>query len=168
MRHRQIDSPLGQLTLVVDAQGVLCGLFAQDDVHRPSQAAMGELDEEIAGEVVHQLGEYFAGERIAFDLSMTLHATQFQTQVLQAVQQIGYGQRLSYNELAAAIGYPEASRAAAAAVGHNPIMIIIPGHRVLSGMAALSDDSPAVVRKRWLLEHESRVAARLHRSEQAG
>lgn len=80
---------------------------------------------------IQQFGEYFAGQRRTFDLPLDLQGTDFQRSVWQQLQQIPYGETVSYSELAARLGRPQSSRAVANAVGRNPVLIAVPCHRVL-------------------------------------
>lgn len=168
MKHRQIDSPVGPLTLVVNDHGVLSGLYFDDQTNRPSEAALGELDQAVAADAVQQLGEYFAGQRSTFDLQISLHGTEFQVQVWEALRNVPFGQSVSYSALAALLGHPHASRAVGAAVGRNPITIIVPCHRVVGSRGALTGYSGGIDRKRWLLDHEAAVAREKWGSGEAG
>ncbi len=82
-------------------------------------------------EVFVQLDEYFAGKRQTFDLPVDLQGTEFQQRVWKLLQDIPYEKTLSYNQLANVYGNPKTIRAVAAANGANPILIVIPCHRVI-------------------------------------
>jgi len=101
-----------------------------------------------------QLGEYFAGERHAFDLPIAPRGTGFQERVWRALLAIPYGTTWSYGQLAHAIGRPSASRAVGTANGANPISIIVPCHRVIAASGALTGYAGGLAAKRWLLDHE--------------
>jgi methylated-DNA-[protein]-cysteine S-methyltransferase len=79
------------------------------------------------------LEEYFAGERTEFDIPMELDGTVFQRAVWEELTRIGYGETISYGELARRVGRPKGPRAVGQANGRNPIPIIVPCHRVLAG-----------------------------------
>src|SRR4029077_4551660 len=84
-------------------------------------------------DVVHQLRAYFAGERRAFDLSVDLSGVSpFQRRVLMAAVSVPAGQVWSYGEIRPPIGRPGGSRAVGQALGHNPVPIVIPCHRVIA------------------------------------
>lgn len=157
MKHRTIDSPVGQLTLVVDGDGVLCALYTDGQKHFPGEDALGERDDTVAQEAVDQLGEYFAGRRTGFDLPLAPRGTAFQKQVWEALAAIPAGQTRSYGEVARDLGRPGASRAVGAATGRNPISIVVPCHRLVGASGALTGYAGGVERKRWLLGHERAV-----------
>jgi methylated-DNA-[protein]-cysteine S-methyltransferase len=89
-------------------------------------------------EAVRQLSEYFAGERKEFDFPLAPEGTEFQRAVWKRLQEIPYGQTISYGELARRVGNPKASRAVGAANGKNPIPIVIPCHRVIGADGKLT------------------------------
>ena len=102
-----------------------------------------------------QLAAYFAGTRRSFDLPLDLErGTAFQQSVWRALLQIPYGATLSYGALGAVIGKPSAVRAVGAAVGRNPVSIIVPCHRVLGAHGALTGYAGGLERKTALLQGE--------------
>ena len=107
-----------------------------------------------------QLDEYLAGRRRTFDLATdTVLATPFQRTVLERLaHDVGYGTTTSYGALAAAIGRPAASRAVGAALGSNPLCIVLPCHRVVAASGALTGYAGGVEAKRQLLELEAAAA----------
>lgn len=104
-----------------------------------------------------ELEEYAAGRRRAFDLPLNPAGTPFQRQVWRALLDIPYGETRSYGALAAAIGKPGAARAVGAACGRNPLVVLIPCHRVVGADGALTGYSAegGVERKAALLELEA-------------
>jgi methylated-DNA-[protein]-cysteine S-methyltransferase len=126
--YTTVASPLGELLLTA-VEGRLTGLYMPVEVHGPP-AGMARDDGAFAV-VRRQLEEYFARERQAFDLPVAPPGTPFQQRVWAELQRIGYGETISYAELAARIGRPTAIRAAGAANGANPVSIIIPCHGVI-------------------------------------
>jgi methylated-DNA-[protein]-cysteine S-methyltransferase len=156
-----VDSPVGPLTLVA-AGGALAGLYMTEQRHLPPGEAFGEAQQDPRGEpfaaAAEQLREYFAGERTAFDLRLTLLGTGFQRRVWAALRDIPYGQTISYGQLADRIGQPSASRAVGLANGKNPIGIIVPCHRVVGADGRLTGYGGGIDRKRYLLAHEQRVS----------
>ena len=157
--HAVVDSPVGPLTLVA-ADGVLAGLYMTEQRHLPPREVFGEPaeDDEPLAEAAAQLREYFAGGRTAFDLELATHGTAFQRRVWAALQDIPYGQTVSYLQLADRIGQPSASRAVGLANGKNPIGIIVPCHRVVGADGGLTGYGGGIDRKRFLLAHEQRVS----------
>ena len=107
-----------------------------------------------------QLEDYLAGRRRDFDLTVDLAlATPFQRQVLTALPQVvGYGRRASYGEVAAGLGRPTASRAVGAALGANPLCVVLPCHRVVGAAGALTGYAGGLAAKRYLLDLEARSA----------
>jgi len=101
-----------------------------------------------------QLDEYFNKKRKDFNFPLVLHGTDFQVDVWKALQQIPYGETRSYGEIAAAIGRPKASRAAGMANNRNPIVIIVPCHRVIGGNGNLVGYAGGLDLKQKLLEIE--------------
>ena len=83
-------------------------------------------------DIKKQLGEYFSGKRTTFDIKINPTGTDFQKMVWKELQNIPYGETKSYSEIAAAAGNKNAQRAIGNACNKNPIMIIIPCHRVVS------------------------------------
>ncbi|MFD1152105.1 methylated-DNA--[protein]-cysteine S-methyltransferase [Saccharothrix hoggarensis] len=152
--HTVVDSPVGEITLVA-RDGALAGLYLTEHRHRPAFETFGDRDDGPFGEVVAQLEEYFAGERTDFDLPLHPVGTPFQRTVWQALRGIGFGETVSYGELAARIGRPTASRAVGLANGKNPISIIVPCHRVVGSTGALTGYGGGIERKRLLLAFES-------------
>ncbi|MCL2090346.1 MAG: methylated-DNA--[protein]-cysteine S-methyltransferase [Micrococcales bacterium] len=160
MRHTTIPSPLGPLTLVADDDGALTGLYF--DGHRPAPRPdrIGAPVEPgaVFAAVTTQLDEYLAGQRQTFDLPLRTVGTPFQRSVWAALAQIGYGQTTTYGALAVALGRPAASRAVGAAVGRNPLSIVVPCHRVV-GRSGLTGYAGGLERKRHLLDLEQRSPA---------
>jgi methylated-DNA-[protein]-cysteine S-methyltransferase len=102
-----------------------------------------------------QLQDYFAGHRTVFDLPLDLsRGTAFQQSVWQALLNIGAGTHQSYGQLAARLSKPQAVRAVGAAVGRNPVSIIVPCHRVLGSTGQLTGYAGGLERKRALLQLE--------------
>jgi O-6-methylguanine DNA methyltransferase len=111
----------------------------------------------IAGALEAQLREYLEGERRAFDIPLDIAGgSEFRRRVWQVVAAIPYGETLSYAEVAAEAGNPSAYRAAGSACGANPIVIVIPCHRVVGSDKRLHGFGGGLDTKAWLLQHEGR------------
>jgi len=106
-------------------------------------------------ETAKQLGEYFSKKREKFDLPLILYGTDFQKKVWNELQNIPYGKTCSYGELAAITGNSKASRAVGMANNRNPIVIIIPCHRVIGHDGSLTGYAGGLELKRQLLELEN-------------
>jgi methylated-DNA-[protein]-cysteine S-methyltransferase len=160
--HLVITSPIGPLTLV-QAGGALCGLYMDAAAHPPASALLGApaggdgADGAVLAEAAGQLGRYFAGELTGFDLPLRLDGTGFQLRVWAALQGIGYGETISYRQLAERIGQPSAVRAVGLANGRNPVSIIVPCHRVIGADGSLTGYGGGLDRKLFLLDLERRV-----------
>jgi methylated-DNA-[protein]-cysteine S-methyltransferase len=148
-----IDSPIGLLTITVEGEE-LTGLHMHRQRHFPAIPATAERDDAGLAPIVEQLEAYFVGERTTFELPLRLHGTPFQQRVWSALQEIPYGETISYGELARWVGNPNASRAVGTANGHNPVAIVVPCHRVIAAGGGIGGYGGGLDRKRWLLEHE--------------
>lgn len=107
---------------------------------------------------MEQLDEYFAGQRIEFDLQVTQTGTSFQQTVWNELCNIPYGKTISYLELSKRIGNVKAIRAVGTANGTNHVSIIVPCHRVIGSNGSLVGYGGDLWRKKWLLEHEAKYA----------
>ncbi|KRG85525.1 cysteine methyltransferase [Stenotrophomonas daejeonensis] len=153
IHFRQIDSPLGPLTVSASENGLHAVEFPEDDWFLPRDG-WREADHPLLSRARVQLDEYFAGHRRAFDLPLAPQGTPFQREVWFALADIPYGQTSTYAQLAARLGRPGASRAVGAANGRNPLGIILPCHRVVGANGALTGFSGGLEAKRFLLELE--------------
>ena len=152
--HTTVESPIGELLLLGDG-GALRGLYMREG-RKPGTVPRGwARDPEAFVEVRTQLGEYFAGERRSFDLPLEPAGSPFQLQVWRALREIGYGETLSYGELARRIGRPNAPRAVGAANGANPLSVVIPCHRLVGADGTLTGYGGGIERKRRLLDLEA-------------
>jgi len=156
----RLDSPVGKLLLTA-AQNRLLGVYWDgDDSHIQrlmADSCYCEDRDSFLDTVVTQLGEYFQGLRSEFDLPLAPAGTAFQQRVWQRLQAIPHGQTRSYGEIAAQLDNPKGARAVGAAIGRNPIAIIIPCHRVIGSGGTLTGFAGGLSNKQWLLEHEQRV-----------
>ena len=105
-----------------------------------------------------QLIEYFLGTRQVFDIPYHQSGTEFQEKVWAKLAEINYGNTYSYADLAKKLGDPKVIRAAAAANGKNKIAIIVPCHRIIGTDRSLVGYAWGKARKKWLLQHEFRLA----------
>lgn len=141
------ESPIGLLELAAEG-GALCGIgFAR--APRRAQAAAPVLTQAAA-----QLAEYFAGQRREFTLPLALHGTGFQRRVWAELCRIPYGETRTYAQLAAAAGCPKGYRAVGMANHRNPVMIVVPCHRVINTGGALGGYAGGLDAKRTLLALE--------------
>ncbi len=157
-----VDSPLGPLRLAASAKG-LAGLWFEDQKHHPGTLSAPLNPEQTwIAQACAELARYWADPSTAhFSVPLDLQGTAFQLAVWQALQNIRPGQTGSYGELAAQLGYAGAARAIGAAVGRNPVSIIVPCHRVVGQNGALTGYAGGIVRKQALLSAEGAPGHRL-------
>jgi len=149
------DSPVGALLLAGTNSGLKLVSFSAGKRRKGIDNEWSE-DNAAFTEVVDQLQSYFAGERRSFDLPLVLEGTDFQKRIWTALQNIPYGETVSYKMLAERVGSPKAVRAVGAANGANPIPIIIPCHRVIGNDGSLTGFGGGLPLKKKLLELECR------------
>ncbi|MEY4882334.1 MAG: hypothetical protein RIS34_188 [Pseudomonadota bacterium] len=149
-------TPLGPMTLAATHMG-LAGVWFDDQRHRPDHAAWPEdTRHPVLLQAQQQLTQYFAGQRSQFDLPLDLRGgTVFQQAVWQALLALSFGQTTHYGDISRRIGNPKAVRAVGAAVGRNPIGIIVPCHRVVGADGSLTGYAGGLDRKTALLRLES-------------
>ena len=145
-----LDTPIGTLTVVVDAKGALTHVLF--DGQAPPAAS--SVDAERCAPAVRQLREYFAGERTDFDLPLAPAGSDFQRRVWDELRAIGYGAVTDYGTLGARIGRAGAARAVGRANATNPIPIVIPCHRVIGANGSLTGYAGGIEAKRRLLDLE--------------
>ncbi len=145
------DSPVGTLRIAEDGTGITEITLVKSVEETPAQQKT-----ELLKETVRQLEEYFAGSRKGFDLPLSLKGTPFQLSVWEALQTIPYGSTCSYQQIAAQVGSPKACRAVGMANHYNPVIIVVPCHRVIGKNGAMVGFGGGIdVKERLLgLEHE--------------
>lgn len=172
---RVIDSELGPLTAVA-TRGQAVGVFFEGHRRAPVVPGLGPIarlsdvpparaeeqphNAEALDEVEGALRDYLGGgsdartPRVAWRVPEGI-GTEFQRATWAALAETEWGSTITYGELAAAIGRPQAVRAVGAAVGANPLSILVPCHRVVGAGGALTGYAGGIERKTWLLAHES-------------
>lgn len=155
--YTQIESPIDRILITSDGDS-LTGLHMVEHRHYEVLTDDWKRDDAVKpfAEARKQLEAYFAGRMADFDLPLAMRGTEFQQQVWQELQNIPFGQTISYGELARRVGNPNSSRAVGAANGRNPISIIVPCHRVIGSNGKLTGYGGGMQRKEWLLAHESK------------
>ena len=151
-----VDGQFGRLTLVATDRGLRALLWPDDSVSRvPLPAEMiAEEEHPMLSAARLQIEEYLAGERIEFDLKFDLRGTEFQQEVWLGLASIPLGETSTYGEQAMRIGRPKAVRAVGAAVGRNPISVILPCHRVIGASGDLTGFAGGIETKRSMLAFE--------------
>lgn len=153
-------SPLGVVHLAASDKG-LAGIWFEGDRHRPAMQPWAlAADHPRLRQAIAQLDAYFAGRATDFDLPLDLGSgTPFQQSVWRALLELPHGRTTSYGALSAHIGRPRAVRAVGAAIGRNPLSIVVPCHRVLGAGGALTGYAGGLERKAALLRLEGVLAA---------
>ena len=157
----EFESPFGMITVAVDDKGTLeWVLVSPPDKPNKGRESMeeylGELEwnKKRCAHAVKQIMDYCYHERRTFDLKLAIHGTPFRIRVWKELMKIPYGTTISYGEEARRIGNPKASRAVGQANHHNPIMIVIPCHRVISAEGKVKGSESSITIREQLLKHE--------------
>lgn len=161
---RTLKTPLGVLRVAASEDSVV-------SIELPRRRSEPALERWLRSHILHaaetaalrmalaQLREYFAGKRHQFALSVDPAGTEFQRRVWDAVTAIPFGETTSYGKIALELGGSTSPRAVGAAVGANPIPIIIPCHRVIGSDDSLTGYGGGLRMKVWLLRHEGVLLA---------
>lgn len=144
-----MQTPLGLIVIKGTAEAITEIAFADTPLSVDKQLP------EVMKRCVQQLQEYFDGKRTDFDLPLQPEGTMFQENVWTILQRIGYASTASYRELSQLLGDEKKARAVGAASSANPIVIVVPCHRLLGSDDSLTGYVGGLWRKQWLLEHEA-------------
>ena len=152
------ESPLGPMIIAATQHGI-AGIWFVDQRHMPDHSQWPHDDQHaLLLQAMRQLDEYFRGARSTFDLPLDLQGgTAFQQSVWRALLAIPSGGTTSYGILSQRIGKPAAVRAVGAAVGRNPVSVVVPCHRVLGADGSLTGYAGGLERKTALLRLEGVV-----------
>lgn len=147
--------PLGPMIIAATARGI-AGIWFEGQKHMPGHSPWPEQPEHpVLARAIDQLRQYFDGMRDPFDLPLDLQCgTAFQQSVWQALLSIPHGGTTSYGKLGQHIGRAAAVRAVGAAVGRNPLCVVVPCHRVLGADGSLTGYAGGLDRKTALLRLE--------------
>ncbi len=151
MLTKTMDTPIGPISIVAKGQYITSLSFGKADATKNDGT---DVEAELLDRAESQLHEYFAGTRRDFDLLLELTGTDFQRAVWTRCAQIPCGQTITYGQLAADIGRPKAARAVGMAMHDNPIVLIVPCHRVVGATGSLTGFAGGLDTKRWLLDNE--------------
>ncbi|PCI75155.1 hypothetical protein COB21_05980 [Candidatus Aerophobetes bacterium] len=161
-----LDTPLDPMLAISDSNG----LYLLEFVGRKGlQQAIEKLCKEKAATIIFgepepmklirkELAAYFAGTLKKFETPVHIRGSVFQRKVWQELLNVPYGETKSYLEQAEAIGNKKAVRAVAGANAANRFGIMIPCHRIINTSGELGGYGGGITRKKWLLEHESKMA----------
>ena len=157
VRHTVAETRLGRLLLVAEDEA-LTGVYYPHHWYPPSSADLGpevvERDDLLA-RAAGELRAYLAGERRTFGLPVTTHGDDFSERVWALLRDIPYGRTTTYGALADRLGDRALAQRVGQAVGHNPLSIVIPCHRVVGANGSLTGYAGGLARKRTLLELEA-------------
>lgn len=145
-----IESPLGLLQLTSNNRAILSVSFTDQKIPAPDSKHLPE----ILYTAKIQFSEYFLGNRTSFSFPVCLSGTIFQKKVWNTVTLVPYGDTCTYGEIAKKIGNEAFTRAVGLANSKNPLLIIIPCHRIVGARGKLTGYSGGLWRKKWLLHHE--------------
>jgi methylated-DNA-[protein]-cysteine S-methyltransferase len=160
--HTTIDSKLGDLTVVARA-GIVVGLYFPGHWYRPDPTSFGLCSDVGFDALRDQIGEYLTGDRREFEVPVTSDGDDYQKRVWSLVRQIPYGKTASYGELARQLGEGTTPQEVGAAVGRNPVCLLVPCHRVVGAGGKLTGYAGGLARKRFLLKLEEKVLGRTSR-----
>lgn len=160
-RHAHLATVLGELLVVAD-DGGLVGIYFPGHWHPPSVDAIGvrvdSTSDPLFVQLERELGEYLDGRRTDFDVPTAGEGDAFEEAVWAMLREIPFGETTTYGELALRLGDRNLARRVGYAVGHNPLSILVPCHRVLGADGSLTGYAGGLERKRFLLELEGASA----------
>lgn len=153
--YKIMPTIVGKLKLVASRNGLAAILWEND---KPSRVRLGQLTEDnnhpILLQAERELAEYLAGKRKVFSVKLDPMGTAFQSKVWEALEKIPFGETRSYGEIARQIGKAKAVRAVGAAIGRNPISVMVPCHRVIGAHGELTGFAGGLKIKERLLALE--------------
>jgi methylated-DNA-[protein]-cysteine S-methyltransferase len=151
----RLDTPMGPMTAAATANG-LAGLWFDDQTHHPGLLAVPvDADQPWLQATARALAAYFDGAANPLQgLALDMHGTPFQQAVWRALQTLARGDTCTYGQIAKQVGSAAAVRAAGAAIGRNPVGILVPCHRVVGRDGSLTGYAGGLHRKQALLQLE--------------
>ncbi|MBC7936502.1 MAG: methylated-DNA--[protein]-cysteine S-methyltransferase [Rhizobacter sp.] len=152
-------SPAGIIKLTAEDDSLTELFFASTEKNGIKEESIKDFaaaDMPVLQKTVQQLEEYFAGQRMEFNLPMNQKGTPFQQKVWAGLMNIKAGNTLSYLAFSKRLGDTKAIRAVGTANGKNNISIIVPCHRVIGSNGSLVGYGGDMWRKKWLLDHEAK------------
>lgn len=150
-----LDTPVGRLAVATDGSAVLSIRIATDRVQ-----GLAQTETPVAMQTINELEEYFAGKRKDFGIPIRMNGTVFQIRVWNELLKIPHGSVTTYGEIAARIGKPGAARAVGMACNRNPLLIVVPCHRVVGQDGSLTGYAAGTDKKRMLMELENGIQER--------
>jgi methylated-DNA-[protein]-cysteine S-methyltransferase len=155
-----ITTPLGELLLARTEQG-LCGVWFEGQSHHPGvlQAPVKTADP-LLQQAALELQAYFGGSSAGFTVPLDPQGSRFQRAVWSALRSIPPGTTCAYSDIALSIQAPQAVRAVGAAIGKNPLSVVVPCHRVVGRNGSLTGYAGGLSRKQVLLALENAPASK--------
>jgi len=158
VNYAYLETPVGILLIAGNDAAVECISFPRHGKAAKPEPGWLKSQRGAVAEAIRQLREYFAGGRTGFDLPLAPKGTEFQRAVWRQLQDIPYGETISYGDLARRVGNPKAARAVGSANGANPLPIVIPCHRVIAGDGSIGGFGGGLPTKEILLSLEQRTS----------
>ncbi|WP_328535659.1 methylated-DNA--[protein]-cysteine S-methyltransferase [Streptomyces sp. NBC_00344] len=156
-RHAVVVTVLGEVTVVASGDAIT-GLYFPHHWYMPSEASLGTrvavADDALLDRARAQLGEYLDGGRTVFDLPTATDGDPLQERVWAVLNEIPFGETTTYGAIAERLGNKALAQSVGRAVGHNPISVIVPCHRVVGSDGRLTGYAGGLKRKQTLLELE--------------
>lgn len=144
------DTKIGRIQIEENGEAITKIHYVKKDIQENTEGK----ETKLLKEAIKQLNEYFEGKRSSFNLQLAPEGTEFQKKVWNALREIPFGETKSYGEIARLIGNEKASRAVGMANNKNPIMIVIPCHRVIGANGKLVGYAGGIEVKEMLLNLE--------------
>ena len=155
MNQSVMASPVGRLLLGArDGKLVMVKVLGADE-----HLGVSCSEDPVLDMAQKQLAQYFAGEQATFDLPIAMRGTAFELAVWKQLREIPFGETVSYGQLAKILGKPSAARAVGRACSRNPLLIVVPCHRVVASSGRLTGFAGGMAAKRTLLVHEGHTIA---------
>ncbi len=149
MEFTQIETPIGIIMIQGDENGISSISISEETIENTSEIHSSLIQAQ------KQILEYFANQRTEFTFKINPKGTEFQQKVWNELQNIPFGTTTSYLGLSKNLDNVKAIRAVASANSKNPLLIVVPCHRVIGKDGSLTGFSAGLWRKQWLLEHEN-------------
>ena len=151
------DSVLGRMLMIAEEEAI-CGLYFEGQRYYPQDLnECVKEDDDTLNSCRRWLDEFFSGKEPSFIPKLQLSGTAFQKKVYETLLKIPYGKTISYKRLGEMMALQSYScQAIGSAVGHNPISLIVPCHRVIGADGSLKGYAGGIERKRYLVEMERR------------
>lgn len=156
IKYYDFETPIGKMTIFFSEKGIVQLSVKDPDDINMLKRKYGQV-KRVSSEENHyhkEIIEYLQGNRKEFTLPLDLKGTDFQLKVWKELLNIPYGETRTYKDIAKAIGNPKGARAVGNALNKNPVLIVVPCHRVIGSNGQLVGFGGGIHMKAWLLELE--------------